>query len=351
MQFQHPILSLMPMQFEQSQETIALLIRIVESRDSYTAGHSERVARYAKEISALLGYSKTQQETLHHAGLLHDIGKIITPESILLKPEALTHEEYLLMQDHATTGESIVATVTALHPLLPAIRHHHERYDGTGYPDGLKGEKIPLDARILAVADAFDAMTTNRIYRPRKTISQAVDELHTLKHIQFDPHVVEAASRFFKTLEPIQSPAFSLLPDLETQGRFAYFFKDPLTGLFNSAFLNLSLQNMSKTAFHCCYHIELVGMHRHNQTHGWSAGNALLCEVAARLRALFAKAHLFRIHGDGFVVLHVKHTPLDIPKIQRQIVQGFDPLTCCIVHIDLKNHTVYSWEELEKLLP
>lgn len=180
-------------------ETVALLVRIAEERDAYTAQHAKRVATYALAIARALGYETSAQHQLYHAGLLHDIGKIVTPESILLKPTALTPQEYARMQEHAAIGESILASVRSLHPLLPAIRHHHERYDGLGYPDGLKGEEIPLDARILAVADAFDAMTTNRIYCPKKTFNQAIEELTLLQYTQFDPLVATIACDYFQT--------------------------------------------------------------------------------------------------------------------------------------------------------
>ena len=137
----------------------------VDARDAYTAGHSRRVQHLALAIGRELGLSRPRLDLLGHAALFHDIGKLAVPDAVLLKPATLTDDEWDLMQRHAAEGARIIDRLGFLNDAVPAIRHHHERFDGTGYPDGLAGEDIPLGARIIHVADALDSMLTTRIYR------------------------------------------------------------------------------------------------------------------------------------------------------------------------------------------
>ena len=146
----------------------------VDARDAYTAGHSRRVQQLALAIGRELGLSQAELELLGHAALFHDIGKLAIPDAILLKPASLTDEEWALMPRHAEEGASIINRLGFLNDAVPAIRHHHERFDGTGYPDGLAGEEIPLGARIIHVADAFDSMLTTRVYRPARPAHEAL---------------------------------------------------------------------------------------------------------------------------------------------------------------------------------
>lgn len=168
------------------------LVATLEQRDEYTAGHSSSVAVYARDIAARLALSDQEQNQVHLAGLVHDIGKIGLPAGLLEKPGALTLEERRQMEQHPVIGERILANVDTYAEIADVVRHHHERVDGHGYPDGLQGEEIPLLSRIIAVADAYDAMTSNRPYRDampsrvaRLRLAQAVDS-------QFDTAVVAA---------------------------------------------------------------------------------------------------------------------------------------------------------------
>lgn len=176
---------------DESQNVIFTLASALESKDTYTRGHSERVANYALQISQTLGLSVREQQTVWRAAQLHDIGKIGIPDAILNKPGKLNEEEWDIMRSHPEMGENICSTLSFAHDFLPLIRHHHERYDGTGYPDGLKGEEIPFLARIITVADAVDAMTSQRSYRPSQTIADALEELAKGKGSQFDPSIVQ----------------------------------------------------------------------------------------------------------------------------------------------------------------
>jgi len=167
------------------------LIHAIEAKDVYTRGHSERVSEYCMRMATLLKLDAHQMETLQWASVLHDIGKIGISEGILNKPGTLTQEEYTHIQDHSRQGFNILRPLEQLKDSLPAILHHHERYDGTGYPDGLKGEGIPLLARIIAVADAYDAMTSHRAYRPAKPPEEALEILEEVAGSQLDPYMVE----------------------------------------------------------------------------------------------------------------------------------------------------------------
>lgn len=172
--------------------TIYALAATVDAKDRHTYGHSRKVATYAAELAKALGYSMPEIETIRTASLLHDIGKIGIAEHILAKPGPLTPKEWELMHAHPDLGVAILKHVEDLKDCLAAVRYHHERYDGSGYPAGLKGENIPLDARILAVADAYDAMTSERPFRRRAmTYEQAREELRRCAGTQFDPKIVE----------------------------------------------------------------------------------------------------------------------------------------------------------------
>jgi cyclic di-GMP phosphodiesterase len=177
---------------------VQMLVHALEAKDAYTSGHSTRVSRYAVKTAVQLGYTGERLEHVRLGGELHDIGKIGTREDILNKPAPLTPEEFEHIKGHAALGERILAPALAESPtVLRIVRSHHERMDGGGFPDGLVGAQIPAEARIVAVVDAFDAMTTNRAYRPSRTPADAVDELRRCVRTHFDPEVVDAFQRAF----------------------------------------------------------------------------------------------------------------------------------------------------------
>ena len=172
-------------------ETIFSIANAVEARDRSTGRHSFRVAEYAVLIARELGFGEKELDALHKTGLLHDIGKIGVPDSILNKPARLTEEEYAVMKTHVDIGGEILKDFTLVERVAEGAKFHHERYDGSGYPNGLKGEEIPLNARIIGIADAFDAMTANRVYRKALNMEQVVAELKRCSGTQFDPGLVE----------------------------------------------------------------------------------------------------------------------------------------------------------------
>jgi putative nucleotidyltransferase with HDIG domain len=177
-------------------QTISSLAQAVDKRDKYTSGHSLRVKEIAIDIGRELRVGERDMEALEWGGLLHDVGKIGVPDSVLLKQDRLTKEERTIMNAHPVLGAEIIAPVRKLAPELPIIRHHHEWYNGSGYPDRLMGDEIPRLARILHVADAFEAMTAARPYRMKPlTSGEALGELRKFSGIQFDPVVVDAFVR------------------------------------------------------------------------------------------------------------------------------------------------------------
>jgi putative two-component system response regulator len=162
-------------ELENAETVLFSLALSIEAKDRYTEGHCERLSKYSVAMAERLGLAEELRVALRRAGVVHDIGKIGIPEHILTKPGPLTEEEWKIMKEHPVTGERICAPLKSFRHVLPVIRHHHEKLDGSGYPDGLKGDQIPLTARILQIADVFDALTTERPYRTALQSQQALD--------------------------------------------------------------------------------------------------------------------------------------------------------------------------------
>jgi response regulator RpfG family c-di-GMP phosphodiesterase len=190
---------------------VQTLVQALEAKDAYTSGHSSRVSRYGMKTAVLLGFTDDALEHIRLGGELHDIGKIGTKEFILNKPGPLTPEEFQHIKEHSALGEKILAPFLAQSPVvLRIVRSHHERLDGKGLPDGLKGDAIPMEVRIVSLADAFDAMTSVRPYRPSLGVDRALQELRDNKSVQFDPEAVEAFLRAFPEVVslPIATPEY-----------------------------------------------------------------------------------------------------------------------------------------------
>jgi putative two-component system response regulator len=182
------------------QSSLTALSLALEAKDGYTNGHSQRVADISELIAAELGMSQDSIREIIFAGLIHDVGKIGVSENILNKPGKLTAEEFDEVKCHCAIGEHILSPIMGSEEIMKIVRHHHERYDGTGYPDGLSDGQIPIGARILAVADSYDAMTSKRPYRGAMSAEAAFSELESGRRTQFDPSVVDA---FLKVKGPL----------------------------------------------------------------------------------------------------------------------------------------------------
>ena len=172
-------------------EMISTMRRVVDAKDTYTRGHSDRVSYYAHQIAMALGRDYDTCERVRLAGLFHDVGKLFVPDEILLKPSSLSEKEYLVVKSHPRNGFDLLSVITQFRSILPAVLSHHERIDGRGYPDGLVGDQIPEEARIIAVADTFDAMTSNRQYRKALPLDRALEEQERCKGTQLDANLVD----------------------------------------------------------------------------------------------------------------------------------------------------------------
>jgi putative nucleotidyltransferase with HDIG domain len=210
-----------------NRELLELMIKSIEARDPYTSGHSRRVKDYAVQIARLMGYDASTVEKIGTAALLHDVGKIYDKYAPILAKEArLTPEEWAIIKEHPVDGANLIATMTRLRELVPAVMHHHENWDGTGYPKGLKGEDIPLASRVIMFADTFDAMTTKRPYRGPLDEAAVRGELVKCRGKQFDPEITDRllTSDFWRTLFPpagrrTPTPRFIALIGESAQGR------------------------------------------------------------------------------------------------------------------------------------
>ncbi len=172
-------------------QSMNTFISFIDAKDPYTRGHSKRVAMYAAEIAKRMGLSGDEVQNIYYAGLLHDAGKISIPDAVLNKPGKLTDEERKLIQNHTIAGGKMLKQMSSIRGIRETALYHHERYDGTGYPEGLRGEAIPLYARIVGVADSYDAMSSNRVYRRHLNKDEIIEEIQNGSGTQFDPDLVK----------------------------------------------------------------------------------------------------------------------------------------------------------------
>ncbi|MCD6449500.1 MAG: HD-GYP domain-containing protein [Thermotogaceae bacterium] len=184
-------------------DIIMAMVKALEARDTYTVGHSERVALYSVNIAKELGLDMGDIDRIYWGSIVHDIGKLSIPEYVLMKPSKLSSVEYELVKNHPVAGENMIKDFPWLERIRPIVRNHHERWDGKGYPDGLKGEQIPLEVRIVTIADAFDAMTSDRVYRKAYSLEHALSEIIRLSGKQFDPEITKVAVDVLNRVFPI----------------------------------------------------------------------------------------------------------------------------------------------------
>ncbi|WP_373035281.1 HD domain-containing phosphohydrolase [Sulfurimonas sp.] len=299
---QEKIVVLEEEKIKNQEQIIHSMIDMIESRDSYTAGHTKRVAHYCELIATEMEYGQKEIDILKKAAWLHDIGKISTPDSVLLKPSRLNNVEYELIKEHLSSGYEMLRKIDQYSVIAEIMREHHEKYDGSGYPRGLKANAIMPLSRIMIVADAFDAMTTDRVYKPKKSVKVALEELKELSAQHFHPEVVKAS---LKALAKVDVNAdISQLPQssLEEQ-RFSYFYKDRLTNLFIIDYLSLILRYHIHSNSVYLYSVKLHNFSEYNQKFGWSEGDKLLAEFAGVIDELYDNSVVFRVEGDDFMIL------------------------------------------------
>jgi HD-GYP domain-containing protein (c-di-GMP phosphodiesterase class II) len=282
--------------------TIRVLAEAIQAKDPFLRGHSEEVSEYVSAVALQMGLDADRREQLAVGSLLHDIGKIGISERILHKPARLTQEEFAIIQLHPRIGYRLIEQVPALQPVAPAILHHHERYDGGGYPTGLKGEQIPLEARIVCVADAFSAMTADRPYRARMPLAAACEELERNAGTQFDPEIVRIfVEEVRKRPGENESPLAGALDDAEIQlhrdedepvlGAGALGLTDALTLLYGHRYLHEAAAAEAERARIQERAFAIVLVHvdevEHvNRTDGYAAGDAHLRRCARSVSKL-----------------------------------------------------------------
>jgi diguanylate cyclase (GGDEF)-like protein/putative nucleotidyltransferase with HDIG domain len=303
-------------------EVLRSLVRGIEIRDSYTRGHSERVAFYSKRIAQEMGLSEGEVEKIYTAALLHDIGKIGIPDSILLKPGKLSDKEYEIIKLHPILSYELLKHLDFIKGVVDGVKYHHERWDGSGYPEGLRGEEIPLSARIIAVADSFDAMTSHRIYRKAMSKKEALREIKRLSGRAYDPKVVE--SSLYVLLE--ESPPEpredyldeGIIREIEER-RLDYFLRDHLTGVFNRNALELAY-SIAKERFVELSGIvvDIVKLREINIKEGWERGDEVLKAVIERIQSKVPNVITVRYSGDNFLIFTSRQNlELAVERIKR----------------------------------
>jgi len=329
------------------EKSIYSMIELIEQRDTYTAGHSKRVAHYCQIIAKEMGYSSDECKLIHQAGILHDIGKIETPDAVLLKPKSLNDLEYKLIQEHVTVGYNLLNSIPMFQPMANIVYSHHERYDGSGYPNALKGDKIDKLARIMIVSDAFDAMTTNRIYKARKSVTEALEELHELSAKQFDPEVVKCAVISLAKITIDEN--INQLPKTKLEKeRFAYFYNDTLSQVYNQNYLDLVLiKNSYEKSYSNMIIFSLNNFSAFNKKYGWEKGDKLLKEFANTLAMHFEDDLTFRVFGDDFVLISKKKIILNGVKKVLDALMDNDIISYRIDSIDLTKKKIEKLIDIE----
>ena len=332
---------------ENYRQVLYSLLDLIEKRDSYTAGHTKRVAEYSLLIAKEIGFSENDLDILYEAAIMHDIGKVSTPDSILLKPGKLNKNEHEIIQNHLTCGYEILSAIDAFKKHAEIMRNHHERYDGRGYPRGLKEDEIPVVSHILILTDAFDAMTSNRIYKAPKSLEVALQEIDSMKGKQFSPEVAEIAIPLLRKTGIIPAEQNYLSNEFE-QARLVYYYKDSLTGLYNYKYFNYIL-NANKN-IRCCYFIEISNFFKFNKKYGWITGNNKLIEISNALVALFPDSILFRAFGDDFLVCSKEHIEITKDDLVEKLKVDNEVFGLNVYHLDLKNTNIDDFEQLQTMI-
>lgn len=281
-------------------QIVDALVATIELRDAYTKGHSKRVAHLAAQLATTLELSEQEIQDVYFGGLVHDLGKIGIPDAVLLKPERLSKTEYEMIQQHSTLSGVIIDRMESWRHLIPLVRHHHERMDGKGYPDGLVGEEIPLGARILAIADIYDALTSRRVYRDGISAEKAVELMKSMaEEGHIDPALTEIFLANVERYTIAEEAEGIYLPNLEI-ARNTFFYKDPLTSLFNrNALLVFIKKGVAKGLRISLLKFDIKGFKEINSRFGLSHGDKLLTKIGTLLQDFSPSSELMEVkEGD-----------------------------------------------------
>ena len=296
-------------------QTIMTIANTIDAKDEYTRGHSRRVSEYSAAIAEELGFTHEQIQDIRFIGLLHDIGKIGIPDAVLNKPGRLTDEEYQVMKGHTTVGAEILKDIDMINGLDIGARYHHERYDGKGYPDGLAGEEIPMIARIIAVADAYDAMSSNRVYRRHLSKEKVLEELKKGIGSQWDATCAEAMIRLLQEdrlpnvnqendNEVVQQASTILTRVIDYAEDKAVEGKENLDALTGAYGRDQGMETIQaaigKTGGGCLFLFDIDHFHRINDTEGFVVGDMYLKAMVEQIRSLSEHLILARFGSDEF---------------------------------------------------
>lgn len=329
-------------------QAITTVANTVDAKDEYTGEHSVHVARNAALLARELGWKDEQVFNIYYAGLLHDIGKISVPDAILHKPKSLSDEEWAVMKGHTTMGADILKDIHVVRMAGTVAMYHHEHYDGTGYPLGLVADDIPLEARIIAIADAYDAMSSNRVYRNKLRRERIIEELERGKGTHFDPDLVDV---FLKMLRedkiqdsqiikmfsgseessPAEESSQLLLKVMEVNNRAVKrdAMKDSLTGVFNRNYAERQINSyLRKKQQGACIMLDLDNFKQVNDRFGHVAGDEALKNLSTMLAGLLKEdAVLCRMGGDEFLVfLYEKKEKEQLRELAVAMLKEYDSL-------------------------
>jgi len=330
------------------EQNLFSLVSLIEQRDNYTAGHGQRVGEYSRLIAIQMGLSPEVQQDLYRAGALHDIGKVAIPDSILLKPGALEPIERSLIEEHVNAGYALLKRVDIFASIAEIVRYHHERLDGSGYPNKISGDAFPLLSQIMAVADCVDAMTTNRIYKGRKSLPEALEELRLIRGIKFRADVIDAALVALSSisLEVTHSQRPTTPMEME---RFSYFYKDSLTGVYTSAYLNFLFFEPDFDQYQQLWLVNLGNIGQFNKAYGWDKGDDLLKHYAQTLQEFYPQLPIIRFQGDDFIIFRKDNKVPQIEDLNAHWLKEVG-ITVSVSIIPLDQETVSNLDSLQSRL-
>jgi len=315
-------------------DEILPLITVTELRDAYTQGHSQRVAYYAHLLATALNLDTTVCQNVYTAGLLHDIGKIGIPDAILLKPGQLDKEEFELIKLHSSISGQIVKNIPHYKYLANIVASHHENYDGSGYPQGLKKDEIPLEARLLSIADVFDALTTRRIYRSSLSFEQSLTILKEQKY-KFDPYFLETFLKIIPHYGITKAQTKTIHFEKLEKLRNNFFFIDPLTKTLNRDGLLAILGKLSHYQYKLMlYFLNIKNFKEYNYHFGSQKGDQLLIQLTKLFYKTFTPQetikepqkkdiYFARIQADQFIFISIEQRENYLTYKLEQMIQQF----------------------------
>lgn len=312
-------------------QSITAIANTIDAKDSYTKGHSERVAEYSAVIAREMGWKDEEIQLIYNIALLHDIGKIGIPDAILNKPGRLSDYEFSIIKQHTITGGEILKDIHSMQNAFIAAKYHHERYDGKGYPSGLKGEEIPLFARVIAVADAYDAMTSNRVYRKKLSNDIVLQELEKGKGTQFDPNIanifIDILKRNQGSIEDPDSEELRVAEMVSNQQRSEEYLSthDCISGLYKNDYVpELLKQIPAKEEYTFCL-VGISNFDRINHVYGRIQGDYVLQSMAGIFNELIdEKDFAYRINGAKFGICLRNQSDMDFVEVfAKKVIDKF----------------------------